>query len=62
MMPQIMVVDDDPIILKSAWNTLSEEEFAKIQKHPAFGGKILSNIKEMPECVSADFGWDTRKK
>lgn len=31
---------------------LSEVEFAKIQKHPAIGGKILSNIKEMPELAA----------
>jgi putative two-component system response regulator len=31
---------------------LSEEEFAKIQKHPAIGGKILGNIKEMPELAA----------
>ena len=31
---------------------LSEEEFAKIQKHPAIGGRILGNIKEMPELAA----------
>jgi putative two-component system response regulator len=31
---------------------LSEEEFAKIKKHPSIGGKILSNIKEMPELAA----------
>ena len=31
---------------------LTEEEFAKIKKHPSIGGKILSNIKEMPELAS----------
>ncbi len=31
---------------------LTEEEFAKIKKHPSIGSKILSNIKEMPELAS----------
>ena len=31
---------------------LTEEEFAKIKKHPSIGGKILSNIREMPELAS----------
>ncbi|WP_026651557.1 HD domain-containing phosphohydrolase [Butyrivibrio proteoclasticus] len=35
---------------------LTEEEFACIKKHPGIGGKILSNIKEMPE-LSAGAKW-----
>ena len=31
---------------------LTDEEFACIKKHPAIGGKILSNIKEMPELAA----------
>lgn len=31
---------------------LTDEEFAHIQKHPEIGGKILSNIKEMPELAA----------
>ncbi|SDB49996.1 putative two-component system response regulator [Pseudobutyrivibrio sp. YE44] len=31
---------------------LTDEEFAKIKKHPGIGGKILSNIKEMPELAA----------
>lgn len=31
---------------------LTEEEFAHIKKHPVIGGKILSNIKEMPELAA----------
>ena len=31
---------------------LTDEEFARIKKHPAIGGKILSNIKEMPELAA----------
>lgn len=31
---------------------LTDEEFASIKKHPGIGGKILGNIKEMPELAS----------
>jgi putative two-component system response regulator len=31
---------------------LTDEEFAKIKKHPGIGGKILGNIKEMPELAA----------
>ncbi len=31
---------------------LTDEEFAKIKKHPKIGGKILGNIKEMPELAA----------
>ena len=31
---------------------LTDEEFARIKKHPAIGGKILSNIREMPELAA----------
>lgn len=31
---------------------LTDEEFSRIQKHPAIGSKILSNIKEMPELAA----------
>ena len=31
---------------------LTDEEFACIKKHPSIGGKILSNIKEMPELAA----------
>ncbi len=31
---------------------LTDEEFACIKKHPAIGGKILGNIKEMPELAA----------
>ena len=31
---------------------LTDEEFAKIKKHPGIGGKILGNIKEMPSLVA----------
>ncbi len=31
---------------------LTDEEFACIKKHPGIGGKILSNIKEMPELAA----------
>ena len=31
---------------------LTDEEFAKIKKHPGIGAKILNNIKEMPELAA----------
>jgi putative two-component system response regulator len=31
---------------------LTDEEFAKIKKHPGIGGKILDNIREMPELAA----------
>ena len=31
---------------------LTDEEFAAIKKHPGIGGKILGNIKEMPELAA----------
>lgn len=31
---------------------LTDEEFAKIKKHPGIGGKILGNIKEMPSLAA----------
>jgi putative two-component system response regulator len=31
---------------------LTDDEFAKIKKHPGIGGKILGNIKEMPELAA----------
>ena len=31
---------------------ITDEEFAKIKKHPGIGGKILGNIKEMPELAA----------
>lgn len=31
---------------------LTDEEFACIKKHPGIGGKILGNIKEMPELAA----------
>ena len=31
---------------------LTDEEFSKIKKHPGIGGKILSNIQEMPELAA----------
>ena len=31
---------------------LTEEEFALMKKHPGIGGKILGNIKEMPELAA----------
>ena len=40
----------DEVINKSG--RLTDEEFACIKKHPAIGGKILSNIKEMPELAA----------
>ena len=38
--------------LPLAAQQMSVEEFAKIQKHPAIGGKILSNIKEIFQMYS----------
>ncbi|MBQ7469412.1 MAG: HD-GYP domain-containing protein, partial [Pseudobutyrivibrio sp.] len=31
---------------------LTDDEFAAIKKHPGLGGKILGNIKEMPELAA----------
>ena len=39
----------DSIINKTG--RLTDEEFAKIKKHPEIGGRILENIQKMPELV-----------
>ncbi len=39
----------DAVINKPA--RLTDEEFEEIKKHPVMGGKILQNIKEMPELA-----------
>ncbi|WP_026503829.1 HD domain-containing phosphohydrolase [Butyrivibrio sp. NC3005] len=39
----------DNIINKTG--RLTDEEFAKIKKHPEIGGRILENIQKMPELV-----------
>ncbi len=40
----------DTIINKTG--RLTDEEFLKIKKHPVIGGKILENIRKMPELAS----------
>ncbi len=46
MIPQIIVVDDDPIILKMAWNTLTDAGLKVIVLKS--GKALLEHIKENP--------------
>ena len=46
MIPQIIVVDDDPIILKGAWNTLTGAGFKVIALKS--GKALLEHTKDNP--------------